>query len=58
MGQWEYLAVHPDAAETFNRMATSNTAGRATSILEAYDFSAATTRLPGKKDVAPSQSAE
>jgi hypothetical protein len=43
MGRWEYLAAHPDAAETFNRMAASNTAGRATPILEAYDFSAATT---------------
>jgi hypothetical protein len=43
MGRWEYLAAHPDAAETFNRMAASNTDGRATPILEAYDFSAATT---------------
>jgi hypothetical protein len=43
MGRWEYLATHPDAAETFNRMAASNTEGRATPILEAYDFSAATT---------------
>jgi hypothetical protein len=33
------LATHPDAAETFNRMAASNTEGRATPILEAYDFS-------------------
>jgi len=43
MGRWEYLAAHPDAAATFNRMAASNTDGRATPILEAYDFSAATT---------------
>jgi O-methyltransferase domain len=43
MGRWEYLSVHPDAAETFNRMSASNTDGRATPIVEAYDFSAATT---------------
>jgi O-methyltransferase domain len=43
MGHWEYLAVHPDTAETFNRMSASNTEGRATPIVEAYDFSAATT---------------
>jgi hypothetical protein len=43
MGRWEYLSKHPDAAETFNRMAASNTDGRATPIVEAYDFSAATT---------------
>lgn len=43
MGRWEYLSAHPDAAETFNRMAASNTDGRATPIVEAYDFSAATT---------------
>jgi hypothetical protein len=43
MGRWEYLATHPDAAETFNRMSASNTEGRATPIVEAYDFSAATT---------------
>jgi len=43
MGRWEYLATHPDAAETFNRMAASNTEGRATLIVEVYDFSAATT---------------
>jgi hypothetical protein len=43
MGRWEYLAAHPDAAETFNRMSASNTEGRATPIVEAYDFSAATT---------------
>ena len=43
MGRWEYLAAHPDAAETFNRMSASNTDGRATPIVEAYDFSAATT---------------
>jgi hypothetical protein len=42
MGQWEYLAAHPDAAEIFNRMSASNTEGRATPIVEAYDFSAAT----------------
>src|SRR5439155_14634168 len=38
MGRWEYLAAHPDAAATFNRMAASNTDGRATPIVEAYDF--------------------
>jgi hypothetical protein len=27
MGHWEYLAVHPDTAETFNRMSASNTEG-------------------------------
>jgi O-methyltransferase domain len=43
MGRWEYLAAHPDAAETFNRMSASNTEGRATPIVEVYDFSAATT---------------
>ena len=43
MGWWEYAAVHPDAAATFNRMSASNTEGRATPIVEAYDFSAATT---------------
>jgi len=43
MGRWEYLAAHPDAAETFNRMSASNTEGRATPIVEAYDFSAAST---------------
>jgi cyclopropane fatty-acyl-phospholipid synthase-like methyltransferase len=43
MGWWEYLAAHPDAAETFNRMSAANTEGRATPIVEAYDFSAATT---------------
>jgi hypothetical protein len=43
MGRWEYLAEYPDAAETFNRMSVSNTDGRATPIVEAYDFSAATT---------------
>jgi hypothetical protein len=43
MGRWEYLARHPDAAATFNRMSASNTEGRATPIVEAYDFSAATT---------------
>jgi len=43
MGRWEYLAAHPDAAETFNRMSASNTDGRATPIVEAYDFSVATT---------------
>ena len=43
MGRWEYLAAHPDAAATFNRMSASNTEGRATPIVEAYDFSAATT---------------
>jgi O-methyltransferase domain len=37
------LAAHPDAAETFNRMSASNTEGRATPIVEVYDFSAATT---------------
>jgi hypothetical protein len=42
MGRWEYLATHPDAAETFNRASASNTEGRATPIVEAYDFSAAT----------------
>jgi O-methyltransferase domain len=43
MGRWEYLSAHPDAAETFTRMSASNTEGRATPIVEAYDFSAATT---------------
>jgi hypothetical protein len=43
MGRWEYLATHPDAAETFNRMSASNTEGRAAPIVEAYDFSAAAT---------------
>ena len=43
MGRWEYLSAHPDAAATFNRMAASNTDGRATPIVEAYDFSAAST---------------
>src|SRR5262245_61179269 len=43
MGRWEYLSMHPDAAETFNRMSASNTEGRATPIVEAYDCSAATT---------------
>jgi hypothetical protein len=43
MGRWEYLAAHPDDAETFNRMSASNTEGRATPIVEAYDFSPATT---------------
>jgi len=37
------LSMHPDAASTFNRMSASNTEGRATPIVEAYDFSAATT---------------
>jgi hypothetical protein len=37
------VAVHPDTAATFNRMSASNTEGRATPIVEAYDFSAATT---------------
>ena len=43
MGRWEYLAAHPDAAETFNRMSASNTDGRATPIVEVYNFSTATT---------------
>jgi hypothetical protein len=43
MGRWEYLSAHPDAAATFNRMAASNTDGRATPIVEVYDFSAAST---------------
>ena len=43
MGHWEYVAVHPDTAATFNRMSASNTEGRATPIVEAYDFSAAAT---------------
>jgi hypothetical protein len=43
MGRWEYLSTHPDAAATFNRMSASNTEGRATPIVQAYDFSAATT---------------
>jgi hypothetical protein len=43
MGRWEYLAAHPAAADTFTRMSASNTEGRATPIVEAYDFSAATT---------------
>jgi hypothetical protein len=42
MGRWEYVAAQP-AAATFNRMAASNTEGRATPIVEAYDFAAATT---------------
>ena len=43
VGHWEYVAGHPDTAATFNRMSASNTEGRATPIVEAYDFSAATT---------------
>jgi hypothetical protein len=43
MGRWEYLAAHPNDAATFNRMSASNTEGRATPIVEAYDFAAATT---------------
>jgi hypothetical protein len=43
MGRWEYLAAHPDDAAIFNRMSASNTEGRATPIVEAYDFSTATT---------------
>jgi hypothetical protein len=43
MERWAYLAAHPEAAETFTRMSASNTEGRATPIVEAYDFSAATT---------------
>jgi hypothetical protein len=43
MGRWEYLSAHPDAAETFNCRSASNTDGRATPIVEAYVFSAATT---------------
>src|SRR5262249_48979755 len=43
MGRWEDLAAHPDAAATFNRMSASNTEGRATPIVEVYDFAAART---------------
>jgi hypothetical protein len=43
MGHWEYLASHPETAATFNRMAEANTEGRAWPIVEAYDFSDATT---------------
>jgi hypothetical protein len=43
MGQWEYLAAHPDTASIFNRMAEANTEGRAAPIVAAYDFSNAAT---------------
>ena len=43
MGRWEYLAAHPEAADIFNRMSSSNTEGRSGPIVEHYDFSAAAT---------------